>query len=249
MEKRMELINIVLIIIVLLCTIAPVLFILNLRKRITRKIDINNIKFYLEEYLKEFNICQSLELNTKLKIEDNNTPPIKHPLLLVIFICIPFCVLRCYKPKFESFEKSLENIIIIAGIGFLFCIVTALIIFFLTKRATTKQIILRNNIIEVNNINKTKTYQLSICNIKYDLQTIYNSRGPHRYIDIYFNNDKFSSKGYNIYDFEFYIAFILFVNLLKINDIEKIKNLTNNDIEKLQQNYIYNAENLSSVGE
>ena len=41
----MELINIVLIIIVLLCTIAPVLFILNLRKRITRKIDINNIKW------------------------------------------------------------------------------------------------------------------------------------------------------------------------------------------------------------
>ena len=69
------------------------------------------------------------------------------------------------------------------------------------------------------------------------------------YKEKYFNNDKFSSKGYNIYDFEFYIAFILFVNLLKINDIEKIKNLTNNDIEKLQQNYIYNAENLSSVRE
>ncbi len=244
----MELTNMLLMILVAIVFVITILFVLNIRERINRKIDINNIKFYLEEYLKEFNTSEILELYTKVKINNNTPTTIKNPFLrflIAILITVPICVLRLIVP---NFVKSLNDIILIAGIGIIF-IVFALIIFFLTKSATTKKIILRNNIIELNdNNNETKIYQLATCNIKYNLQTIGTFK-QHRYINIYFNNDKFTSKEYNIYDFELYIAFIIFINLLKTDDIEKIKSLTNNDIEKLKQNYIYNEENLSRVGE
>lgn len=46
----MELINMILIIMVTLTSMAAILFLLNIKQRRIRNIDLNNIKFYLEEY-------------------------------------------------------------------------------------------------------------------------------------------------------------------------------------------------------
>ena len=138
----MEFIGNVLMIIGGLATIGIFFFALNILKikeKNNRKIDINNIKFYLEEYLKEFNTSKILELDIKVKM-DNNTQTPMHPfltILIAIITTVPICVLRLIGPKFV---KSLDDIILIAGLGIIFFAFT-FIILFLTQRATTKKII------------------------------------------------------------------------------------------------------------
>lgn len=243
----MELINMILIIMVTLTSMAAILFLLNIKQRRTKKIDLDNIKFYLEEYLKEFNAFKILELDTKLKIDNiENSMYTSTTYITAIFAIIIIYVFRLIGSKSV---KSIENLIIIMGIAIIF-IAFAFIVLFLTKKAITKKMILKNNILEVNDNKEIKTYQLDRCNIKFDLKTIHkDTPNTHRYIDIYINNDKLTSKEFNIYDFETYIAFIIFANLLKTQDIEKIKNLNNNDIEKFQQNYTYTTEDSSVTKE
>ena len=113
-----------------------------------------------------------------------------------------------------------------------------------SKEVTIQKVILKNNIIELfdKNNNKVKDYQVDQVNIKYDI-LIRGGRWETRYINIYFNDDNYTSIANNNYGIEAYIesyiAFVIFINLLKSNKLEKINNLNDEEIKKLQQNYIY----------
>lgn len=190
----------------------------------------DTIKDYIEEYLKEYRNSHLVELNTKIKLDDAPKMSLAFAtgisILVIIFIYIFKFILR-------------ENLLI----GCLICIFLVIIIgiiYFLTKGPTIKKISLKNNIVELyDSKDEIKTYQLDEINIKYNIRFGYKS---HKYINIYLNNDIYTSNSYNVYKFEPYIAFVILVNLLKTNDTEGIDNINNDDIKKLQQKFTYSEE-------
>ena len=193
----------------------------------------DTIKDYIKEYMKKYVACQFVEIESKIK-KVEQTQEMPNPFIMV---AIPFIVILIY-----SF-KSILHINFFMGylIGVIF-VFGSLIVFLLTKKPSIKRILFKNNMIELYYSNdEIKTYQLDQTNIKYILLGNYGYK-RHKYINIYFNDDKYTSNEYNIYNFEPYIAFVIFLNLLKRNELEKINSLNDSDIKILQNNFTYNEE-------
>ena len=190
----------------------------------------NTIKDYIKEYMKNYNTCQFVEIDSKIK----KVEPTKENLNPFVMIAIIFIVILMY--SFKPILRTNFFIGYLIGVIFVF---GGLIVCLLTQKPSVKKIVLNNNLIELYYSNDEKeTYQLEQTNIKYDLLGNYGYK-RHKYINIYFNADKYTSDEYNIYNFEHYIAFIIFINLLKRNELEKVNSLNDDDIKRLQQNFIY----------
>lgn len=193
-------------------------------------------KDYIKEYLKKYNTCQFVEINSKIKKVDE-TKKMSQPfaIILIIFLVILIC----------SFKYIIRKNFFM---GFMICVIFVfggLVIYLLTKKPTIKKIVLKNNVIELyNSDEEVKIYQLDKTNVRYNIKIHRENSNlkRHKYINIYFNNDKYTSIEYNIYNYEYYIAFILFIDLLKRNDIGKINNLNDEDIKRSQQNIQYSEE-------
>ena len=193
-------------------------------------------KDYIKEYLKKYNTCQLVEINSKIKKVDE-TQRISQPFAIILII---FIVILIY-----SFIYIIRKNFFI---GFVICVIFVfggLIIYLLTKKPTIKKIVLKNNVIELyNGDEEVKIYRLDKTNVRYNIKIHRENSAlqKHKYINIYFNNDKYTSIEYNIYNYEYYIAFVLFIDLLKRNEIEKINDLNDEDIKRLQQNIKYSEE-------
>ena len=219
----MGIINIILIIITALFAIFPIIMIRNRNKKFIIKQ--NMIQDCLKEYYKRYNNNQLIELDTKLQPSELYKMSFSFVIILGIFAFVCKLIIP---------EISL---LIISVVTILFVIPFA----FLSEGTTIHKMSLRNNTIELYNKsdNKTKEYKLDKINIKYDILT---GRYEHKSIYMYFNDDYYSTSAYNIYNFEPYIAFVIFLNLLKRNELEKINSLNDNDIKILQNNFTYNEE-------
>lgn len=118
-----------------------------------------------------------------------------------------------------------------------------------SKGTTIQKIMLKNNIIELydKSNDKFKTYLLDQVDIKYDI-LIRGGRMDTRFINIYFNDDNYTSIANNNYDIEAYIesyiAFVIFINLLKTNELEKLNNLNNDELKKIISNFTYSEESI-----
>lgn len=222
----MAIINVLLIIITALCALLPIIIIINRKQKSIIKP--NTIQSCLKEYYRKYNHDQLIELDSKLK--PNEMEKMSSPIAIVLCIFIAILVFVC---KFIILDL-LVLLIIVCVVLILFAILFA----FLLKGTTIQKMILKNNVIELydESDNKVKEYQLDKINVKYDILT---GRYEHKSIYIYFNDDYYSSSAYNIYNFETYIAFVIFANLLKRNELEIINNLNNDDIERLQQKFTY----------
>ena len=223
----MGIINVLLIMITALCAFLPIIIIINRREKSIIKQ--NTIQDCLKEYYKKYNNNQLIELDSKLK--HNEMKKMSSPIAIVLSIFIVVLVFAC---KFIIFENRFISLLIICVVF----VLLAILFFFLLKGTTIKKIILKNNVIELydESDNKVTEYQLDRINIKYDILT---GRYEHKSIYMYFNDDYYSSSAYNIYNFETYIAFVILVNLLKRNELKKINNLNNDEIERLQQKFKY----------
>lgn len=226
----MGIINIILVIITALFAIFPIIMIINRKEKSIIKQ--NTIQDCLKEYYKRYNNYQLIDLDTKLK--PNEMYKMSSPFVIVLCIFIVILEFAC---KLIIPENRFISLLIISVVFILFAILFA----FLLKGTTIQKMLLRNNRIELydNSNNKSKEYELDKINIKYDILT---GRYEHKSIYIYFNDDYYSSAAYNIYNFEPYIAFVIFINLLKRNELEKINNLNDDEIKSLQQNFIYSEE-------
>jgi len=189
----------------------------------------NTIKEYLKEYLEKYFNSQLVELDIKILSAETQ----KISLRLFGGAMFTLCLvsgLMSYLIEYFGFTR-IEYI----PFGILICGILVIGAIFM-KIPGVKKIKLKNNVIELHNSNnELKSYQLEKINIKYNMRT----RRRSRYINIYFSDDKYSSYWYGLQNYTPYIAFIIFVNLLKANEIEKIDNLNDEDIKRLQQNLIY----------
>lgn len=194
----------------------------------------NTIQDCLKEYYKKYNNQQIIELDTKLK--PNEMYKMSSPFVIVICISIVILEFAC---KFIIPENRFISMLIICVVFILF----AILFIFLTKTITIQKIVLRNNIIELYDEmdNKIEEYELDKINIKYNILT---GRYEHKSIYIYFNGEYYSSAAYNIYNFEPYIAFVIFVNLLKRNELERLNNLNNDELKKIISNFTYSEESI-----
>lgn len=226
--------TILLIIVTIFASLLPIMLFIFLEKKEKQSIQKPDIiKDYIKEYMKNYAAYQLVEIDSKIK-KVEKTQEMPHPLVIV---AIFFIFILIY-----SFKSILRmNFFIGYLIGAIF-VFGSLIIFLLTKKPTITKIILKNNVIELyDSNNEIETYQLDNIDIKYNILGSYRPR-QNKFINIYFNNDRYSSLEFNVYNFNPYIAFVIFINLLKSNELEKINNLNDDDIKRLQQNFIYSEE-------
>ena len=190
------------------------------------------IKDYIEDYLKQYNNYQSIELDSKIKKVDH-TLKISKTFWIVLVI---FTIIFIYLVKFIIRMNFMIGFVI--TVVFVF---TSFMVSLSKQKLTIKKIVLNNNMIKLyTSHGNIETYQLEEIDIKYNIISVKNRYGRIiKWINIFFNNDKYTSMGYSIYNFETYIAFIILVNNLKRNDIQNIENLKDEEIEKLQQKFIY----------
>lgn len=233
----MEIIGNIFLIILTLIGLLPLMLFIFLEKKDRQSISKKETtKDYIKEYLKKYNTCKLVEINSKIKkVDETQKMPQPFVIILIIFLSILMY-------SFKYFIR--ENFFI----GFVICVIFVfggLVIFLLTKKPTIKNIVLKNNVIELCDSNdEIKTYELDRVEVKYNIHSWHSSLGlrSHKYINIYFNEDKYTSNEFNIYNFEHYIAFVIFINFLKRNELEKINNLNDEDIKRLQQGIKYNEE-------
>ena len=228
----MRIMNVLLIIITVLGAFLPIVLLGHKRKKILSKPKKETIKDYLKIYKEKIEKHQLVEIDSQIKVDEPQT--MSQSMAIVITI---FTIILIYAFKFIIRENFFIGFFIVV-----FYVFGALIIFLLTKKPTIKKILLKNNVIELYDSNdEIKKYQLDLTNVKYNIKIYRESsaRRSHKYINIYFNNDKYTTKEFTIYDYESYIAFVILVSLLKRNELEKINNLNDNEIEKLQQNFTY----------
>lgn len=231
----MGIMNVLLIIITVLGAFLPIVLLGHKRKKILSKPKQDTIKDYLKIYKEKIEKYQLVEIDSQIKVDEPQT--MSQSMAIVVTI---FTIIFIYVFKFIIRENFFIGFFIVV-----FYVFGGLIIFLLTKKPKIKKILLKNNVIELYDSNdEIKTYQLDLTNVKYNIKIYRESsaRRSHKYINIYFNNDKYTTKEFTVYDYESYIAFIIFVNLLKRNELEKINNLNNDDIKGLQQNFIYNEK-------
>ena len=206
-------INILVIIAITLFSTLMIMLLIMVRKK-QPILEEYTIKGCLEEYIKKYKNYHLLELTSEIKQDVTQ----KNPLILIIGIMI------------VSFKFVKQENLLISYLLFLLCVI--IIALFITRGPTIKKIILKNNVIELfRSNNEVQTYQLDNINIKYNMQ-----RGRYQRFYIYFNNVRYYTTNY---DYESFIAFAILVNLLKTNELEKINNLNDDDIKRLQQNFTY----------
>lgn len=231
----MGIINIILVIITALGAFLPIVLLGHKRKKILSKPKQETIKDYLRIYKEKIEKYQLAEINSQIKVDEEQT--MSQSMAIVVTI---FTIILIYAFKFIIRDNFFIGFFIV-----IFYVFGSLIIFLLTKKPTIEKILLKNNVIELYDSNdEIKTYQLNLTNVRYNIKIYRESsaRRSHKYINIYFNNDKYTSKEFTIYDYESYIAFVILVNLLKRNELEKANNLSDDDIKRLQQNFIYSKE-------
>ena len=226
--------NILLIIVATLGSLLPIMLFIFLKKKEKQSIPkTDTIRDYIKDFMKNYTSCQSVQIDSKIKkveqIQGGSNPFV----MIVIF----FIVVLIY--SFKSIIRANFFIGYLIGVLFVF---GSLIIFLLTKKPTITKIILKNNMIELyNSNNEVETYQIDNIDIKYNVIGSYRPR-QNKFINIYFNNNRYSSSEFNVYNFNPYIAFVIFINLLKRNELEKINNLKDDEIKNLQQNFMYSEE-------
>jgi len=223
--------NILIIIVATFGSLLPIMVFINLENKEKQSIPKQNtIKDYIKEYMKNYSTCHFVEINSKIKKAEQT----QNPFILVAII---FIVILIY--AFKSIILANFFIGYLIGVIFVF---GSLIVCLLTQKPSVKKIVLNKTLIELYySNNEIKTYQLDQTNIKYNLLGNYGYKS-HKYINIYFNDDKYTSNEYNLYNFEHYIAFVIFINLLKRNELEKINTINDDEIKSLQQNFIYHEE-------
>ena len=226
--------NILLIIVATFGSLLPIMLFIFLDKKEKQSIPKQDtIKDYIKEYMKNYVDCQFVEIDSKI-LKNEQTQEIPNPFIMVAIL---FIVILIY--SFKSILRINFFIGYLIGVIFVF---GSLIVFLLTKKTSIKKISFKNNMINLYYSNdEIITYQLDQTNIKYNLLGNYGYK-RHKYINIYFNDDTYTSNEYNIYNFEPYIAFVIFLNLLKRNELEKINSLNDSDIKILQNNFTYNEE-------
>ena len=217
------------ILLLLMIIFTIIVFIIVIRKE--QNIKQVTIKEYIEEYLEKYKNSQLIEFDSKLKPDEAHQ--VMRIYLIVFSIIFPI-LMCCFK---FIIVKSLFIGFFILGLCVLCCIMCP---FLIRGTTTIEKIRLKSNVIELyNRHDEGKSYRLDEINLRYEIHDFRVRYGITKYINIYFNNDKYTSFEYKIHNFEPYIAFVILVNLLKANDIEKINNLNDEDIEKLQQKFIY----------
>jgi len=195
----------------------------------------NKIKDCLKEYFEKYKNSQLVELETKIQSDENTMLSTYLGIVVMILCCIMYIIIISF--GFIDYRAGWGKLCGIVSI----CVSFAMVNIFSRKSTTMKKIKLKNNVIELHSSNnEIKTYKLDQINIKYKISY---SKGRYRrndqYINIYFNDDKYTSRMYGNHRYEPYIAFIILVNLLKRNEIEKINKLDNYDIKILQQDFTY----------
>lgn len=166
------------------------------------------IKDYLEAYMRQYNDYQSIELDSKIKKVDQT---LKMSKTFWMVFCI-FTIIFIYSVKF-----IIRMNFVIGSVITVVFVFTALIVSLSKQKAAIKKIVLNNNMIKLYTSNaEIETYQLEEIDIKYNVISVKDRYGRIiKWINIFFNNNKYTSMGYSIYNFESYIAFIILVDCLK----------------------------------
>lgn len=226
----MEIMNLVLIMSIVLTVCIIIMLFAFLRFKEEQTIKQSKIKDCLKQYFEKYTNCQLVELEVKIQSsEDKSGFPLYILLLAVAILYLVYIPIKSF-----GFTESVEDLILMYTTICLTFIPGAILF---TKMPAIKKIKLNNNVIELhNNKGELKIYKLDETNIRYNILT--GSKG-NMFINIYFNEDKYTSYMYGYHRYEPYIAFIILVNLLKRNEIEKINKLDNYDIKILQQDFTY----------
>lgn len=226
--------NILLIIVATFGSLSPIMLFIYLEKKEKQSIPKQNtINDYIKEYMNNYLVCQFVEIDSKIKKSKQTQETLDPFMVGAIF----FIVILMY--SFRSILHTNFFIGYLIGVIFVF---GSFIVLLLTKKPSIKKISFKNNMISLYYSNdEIQTYQLNQTDIKYNLLGNYGYKS-HKYINLFFNDDKYTSNEYNVYNFESYIAFVIFLNLLKRNELEKINILNDNDIKILQNDFTYHEE-------
>ena len=215
----------------ILCCLTLIFLIIFIKRR--KLLKRNTIKEYLKEYLEKYSNNQFVELD--IKILPAETQKVASKLGVVSVIALGLGI-RPITSFIRYFAPDIIKDIFIELWIFTFGTFAILGIIPM-KFPGVKKIRLKNNVIELHNSNnEIKSYQLEKINIKYNMETRRNSVC----INIFFNDVEYASRLYGLQNYTPYIAFVIFLNLLKRNELEKINNLNDEDIRRLQQDIKYN---------
>ena len=180
------------------------------------------IRKYLNEYLIKYNNNESVELTATSK---------KFPLLISIALCIVLLILFMFEVL--TYKTVLTLALAVIGAYFLLLIKKKYILIDKINLQNDKLTFYYGN-------KKHKTYNLNEIDIKYKIIRESSQEGISHYCYIYVNSEELTK--FEIYmddKFDPLVSFIVFTNIVKEQEINKIDNLSDEDIELLQEKSIY----------